>query len=42
MHPFIHVSEFESYFKDHFGRIQKPPPLIIKNDEEEYEGEKNY
>jgi len=39
IHPVIHVSELEPYYEDHFGRNQKPPPIIIEN-EEEYEVEK--
>ena len=39
IHPIIHVSELEPYYKDNFKRKKEPPPPIIVNDEEEYEVE---
>ena len=39
IHPVIHVSEFEPYYEDHFGRTKEPQPPIIINNEEEYEVE---
>jgi len=38
IHPVIHVSELEPYYEDNYGRNQKPPPIIVNN-EEEYEVE---
>ena len=35
----IHVSEFEPYYEDNFGRKQEPPPPIIINEEEEFKVE---
>jgi len=37
IHPIIHVSELEPYYKENFKRKKEPPPPIIVNNEEEYE-----
>ena len=39
IHPIIHVSELEPYYKENFKRKKEPSPPIIVNDDEEYEVE---
>ena len=34
IHPVIHISEFEPFYEDRFGRKKEPPPVIIDNEEE--------
>jgi len=34
IHPIMHVSDLEPFFKDKFGRIHEIPSTLINNDEE--------
>jgi len=39
IHPIIHVSDLEPYYKDNFGRKQEPQSPIVVNGKKEYEVE---
>jgi len=39
LHPIIHVSELELYYKDTFGRKQEPSSPVRVNNEEKNEVE---
>jgi len=39
IHPEVHVSNLEPYFEDELNRKQKPPSLVMVENEEEYEVE---